>query len=388
MEYSDNVTILKDGERTFYIIGTAHISAESVAEVEQVIEAVRPDTVCVELCQTRFNALTDEKRWQKLDIFKVIKEGKTLFLLANLAISAYQRRLGAELGVKPGAEMLAAIKKADEYGAKVELVDREIAVTLKRTWRNVGFFKKFALLGAILEGMVRRKGVGTEEIENLKQQANLSEMLNEFARVMPEVKKSLIDERDKYLMSSIEDAPGKKIVAVVGAGHVSGMKEVFGKPVDRKILDQLPPKRRYLSLLKWLIPALLVAAFFVGYSKHEGESVGEMLKAWILPNSIFCAVLTAAAGGKLLSIVIAFCASPITSLNPLLGAGLVVGLAEAWFRKPTVADCERINDDVQSIRGIYKNPFTRVLLVAVAATIGSAMGAWIGLAWVSWIVAA
>lgn len=388
MELSDNVTILEDGDRTFYIIGTAHISAESVAEVEQVIEEVQPDTVCVELCQTRFNALTDENRWQKLDIFKVIREGKTLFLLANLAISSYQRRLGAELGVKPGAEMLAAIKKADELGAKVELVDREIAVTLKRTWRNVGFFKKFTLLGAILEGMVRRKGVDAEEIEKLKQQANLSEMLDEFARVMPEVKKPLIDERDEYLMSSIEDAPGKKIVAVVGAGHVPGMKQIFGKPVDRKTLDQLPPKRRYLSLLKWLIPALLVAAFFLGYSKHEGETVAQMLKAWILPNSIFCAVLTAAAGGKLLSIVIAFGASPITSLNPLLGAGLVVGLAEAWFRKPTVEDCERINDDVQSLRGVYKNPFTRVLLVAVAATLGSAMGAWIGLAWVSWIVAA
>ena len=388
MEFSDNVTILEDGDKTYYIVGTAHVSDRSVAEVEQVIEAVQPDAVCVELCDARYRALMDEDRWKKLDIFKVIKEGKTLFLLANLAIGAYQRRLGAELGVKPGAELLAGVKKAEDVGAKVALVDRDIHVTLRRTWANLGFFKKLGLLGAIMESLVTRKqDVGAADIEALKEQAHLSEMLEEFAEALPDVKVPLIDERDQYLMSGIEATEGQKIVAVVGAAHVPGMRTHFNTPVDRVALEVLPPKRKIWGLLKYVIPAVILAAFVFGYQKNAGQGLQEMVTAWILPNSVFCAILTAIAGGKVLSVLTAFIASPITSLNPLLGAGLVVGLAEAWFRKPTVEDAERINDDFQSVKGMYRNPFTRVLLVAVAATLGSAMGAWVGLGWVLTIVA-
>ncbi|MFT7579828.1 MAG: pheromone shutdown-related protein TraB, partial [Myxococcota bacterium] len=362
-------------------------SQASVEEVRSVIEAVRPDTVCIELCDARFQALSDPDRWRKLDIFQVIKSGKTLFLLGNLAVGAYQRRLGQELGVTPGAELLAGIESAEAIGATVVLADRDIHVTLKRTWGNLGFGKKMKLLSAIMGSLFSRQGDEKVDIEALKEQANLSEMMAEFARFLPEVKIPLIDERDAFLMAKIQDAPGDSIVAVVGAGHVEGMQTHVGKDIDVEALTTLPKKSWWAGLLKWIIPAALVAAFYIGISNNGAGSAKEMILAWVLPNSIVCAVLTAAVGAKFLSIIAAFIASPITSLNPLLGAGMVVGLVEAWARKPTVEDCENINRDVQSFKGFFRNPFTRVLIVAFAATVGSAVGAWIGISWVVTLVA-
>lgn len=388
IELSEHVTVLTrpDGS-TIYLIGTAHVSEESVTEVQDVIEQLQPDTVCVELCQTRYDALTDENRWRKLDIFKVIREGKTLLLLANLALGAYQRKLGAELGVDPGAELLAGARKAEEVGAELLLVDREIQTTLRRTWANVGFFKKMELLTAVVGATFTSEKVSAETIEHLKGRAQLSEMLAEFAKHLPEVKEPLIDERDRYMMAKIADAPGDTVVAVVGAAHVPGMQAHFGQPTDIAELDVQPKPKRWVSLLKWVIPTLILAAFAFGWSRHEGQTLEQMLYAWILPNSIAAAALTLLAGGKLISVVTAFVASPITSLNPAIGAGMVVGLVEAWLRRPTVEDAQRINEDVQSFRGFFRNAFTRVLVVAVAATIGSALGAWIGAAWVVTLLA-
>lgn len=383
----ESVTVLENDRAKYYLVGTAHVSKASVSEVNSIIEEVRPDVVCVELCEARYKALVEESAWKNLDLFEVIRKGKTLFLLANLAIGAYQRRIGQSLGVKPGAELLAAVKKAEEVGAAVELIDRDIHVTLKRTWHNLGFFKKLMLLSAIIEGLVGGEEIKAEDIEKLKQEVNLSEMLTMFAEELPEVKVPLIDERDAYLMSGIEAVEGKKVVAVVGAAHVPGMKELFGKSVDREALAQLPAPSRVLGALKWLVPVAVLGAFAFGYYKNEGQSLEAMLWAWVLPNSVFAGLFTLVAAARPASVLTAIIASPITSLNPMLGAGMVVGLLEAWLRKPTVADFENINDDVQSLRGIYRNPVTRVLLVAVCATLGSALGGWVGLGWLVSVVA-
>ena len=379
---NSNVTVLEQDGRTIYLVGTAHVSDASVQEVQQVIEQVQPDVVCIELCEARYNALTKDDAWKNLDIFKVIREGKTLFLLANLAIGAYQRRIGHELGVKPGAELLAAAEKATEVGARIELIDRDIHVTLKRTWANLGFWYKAGLIATIVESVFTREKVTSADIENLKQQAHLSEILNEFAEAMPKVKKPLIDERDQYLASGVDRAEGKKIVAVVGAAHVPGMRETFGKPVDRSSLEALPPPSRLIKALNWLFPLAILVALIYGIYDRRGASVEDMLMAWILPTSLMCFLLTAVAGAKLLSLISAATAAPITTLLPVIGAGMVVGLVEAWLRKPTVEDCERINQDVQTWRGVYRNPVTRVLLVTVASTMGAALGAWIGLSWI------
>lgn len=383
--FSENVTILEDGDRTIYIIGTAHISQKSVEEVQEVIEAVKPDTVCVELCETRFRAITDENVWKKLDIFEVIRQGKMLFLLAHLALSSFQRKMGEQLGVKPGAELMAAVEKAKEQGAELVLADRDVQITLKRTWGNLSFFDKLQVFSGLLASTFSQQEITEEDLEKIKEKGQLSEMMKEFAEAFPSIKEPLIDERDSYLISSIQDAPGKTIVAVVGAGHVEGMVKKFGSEIDKEALNVLPPKGRLGSIIKWVVPLLVLAAFYVGLTSDKvNQSWESMLAMWILPNSIVCAALTLAAGGKLLSAFVGFIASPITSLNPTIGAGMAVGLTEAWLRKPTVEDAERINDDVKDIGGVYRNPFTRVLFVAVLANLGSALGAYAALVWL-WI---
>ena len=278
--------------------------------------------------------------------------------------------------------MMAAAAMAKDVGAELALIDRDIHITLKRTWASLGMWRKVTLLGAVVEGLVSKGEVESVDIEQLKERAELSRMMKEFAELLPEVHKPLIDERDRFMMSAIGDTVGQKVVAVVGAAHVEGMTRYFGADIDREEISRLPAPKSWVKALKWVIPSLILGAFYIGWSRHEGGTLEQMIKAWILPNSIMAALLTSFALAKPLSILTAFVASPITSLNPLLPAGVVVGLVEAWLRKPTVEDCERINEDVQSLRGIYKNQFTRVLLVAFLATMGSALGAWVGLGWV------
>ena len=207
-------------------------------------------------------------------------------------------------------------------------------------------------------------------------------MMIEFAKHMPQVQIPLIDERDRYLISSIREAPGNTIVAVVGAGHVEGMIGYLQEPVDRKALEIIPPPSTTGKMLKWVIPAIVLGAFYYGYQKHSGETLAAMLYAWILPNAIAAALLSILAGAKLWTILTAFVSSPITSLNPTIGTGMVAGYVEAKLRKPTVEDCEQVNQAMNSLKGVYKNPFTRVLLVAVASSLGSSLGAWIGASWV------
>jgi pheromone shutdown-related protein TraB len=382
MAATSNVSVVEHAGRQIHVIGTAHISKRSVEEVRRLIEEVRPDTVCVELDQTRHDALVDESRWRKLDIFTIIRQKKVLFLMTSLALSAYQRKMGEKLGVKPGAELLAAVRSAEAVGAKVVLADRDIQATLKRTWHSLSFLDKLKLSTGLLAVPFSLEEISEERIEELKDRDTISEMLDEFARAMPGVKEPLIDERDRYLMSMVRDAPGQTIVAVVGAGHVAGMLQHLHSPVDREELSKIPAGSKVTRALKWVIPIVVLGAFYWGYTKHSGDDFLHMVYAWILPNSLVAAFFSILAGAKPLTVLTAFVASPITSLNPTIGAGMVAGLVEAWLRRPTVSDCERISEDMLSLRGIYRNRFTRVLLVAVAATVGSALGAWIGATWV------
>lgn len=387
MELPNSVTTLEMGDTTYFVIGTAHVSQRSVDEVKQVIEQVNPDVVCVELCKGRHDALTKDSAFRDLDVFKVVREGRGLYLLAHLALSSYQRRLGASLGVKPGAELLAAVNAAKDRGIPVELIDRDINITLKRTWANLGLWKRSMLLSSLLVGWDDKKGEAVTEktVEDLKEPKALSEMLTELGRAVPEVKGPLVDERDQYLVSKMTDvgAGKRKVVAVVGAAHVPGMTANLGKPIDRAALDKLPPPSLVWQIVKWAVPALFIAALIYGWQFGDKRSLYEMMVAWILPTSIGAAGLTLLAGGSLLSVLTALVVAPIAAIHPLLGTGMVVGLVEAWRRRPNVADCERLPDDVQSLRGFWRNPVTRILLIAVASGIGTAAGFWLGVVWVA-----
>lgn len=386
-ELPNSVTTLDVGDTKYFVIGTAHVSQKSVDEVRHVIEQVEPDVVCVELCKSRLDALTKDSAFRDLDVFKVVREGKGLYLLAHLALSSYQRRIGASLGVKPGAELLAAVTAARDKSIPVELIDRDINVTLKRTWANLGLWKRSMLMSSLLVGWEDEKGepVSEKTVEDLKDPKALSEILTELGQAVPEVKGPLVDERDQYLVSKMTEAGAgkKKVVAVVGAAHVPGMKQQLGNVIDRTALDKIPPPSLLWRILKWGIPALFLFALIYGWQTSDATTLSEMMLAWILPTSIGAGAMTLVAGGSIFSVVTALVVAPIAAVHPLLGTGMVVGVVEAWRRKPNVADCERLPDDVQSLRGFWKNPVTRILLIAVASGIGTAVGFWVGVGWVA-----
>jgi pheromone shutdown-related protein TraB len=393
-----SVTELVSGDTTFHIIGTAHISQRSVDEVRAVIAEVRPDVVCVELDRARHDTLIKANAFRDLDVFKVIREGRTLYLLAHLALASYQRRLGTRLGVKPGAELLAAVEAAVAAGIPVELIDRDINITLKRTWRNLGVWKRSMLLASLVVGFDRddkaKSGpsngepdgsITAQTIEDLKEPKALSEMLSELGRAVPEIKAPLIDERDQYLASKLADAGAgrRTVVAVVGAAHVPGIQANLGMPIDRSVLERVPPPSLVWRIIKWLVPALFIVALIWGWQRSDTTSLLEMMLAWIVPTSIGAGSLTLLARGSLLSVLAAVVVSPIAAIHPLLGTGMVVGIVEAWRRRPSVADCERLPDDVQSLRGFWRNPVTRIFVVAIASGIGTAVGFWVGVGWVA-----
>ncbi len=381
-----NVTVIEDGDKTYHIIGTAHVSEKSRQDVARLIETLHPDKVCVELCQERYDSFYDTDRWKKLNIFDVIRKGKFLYLLANLAISAYQRRMGAELGVKPGAELIGAAETAKKNGAEVVLIDRNIHITLKRVWGNLGFFTKCKLLGAIIDSLFsdededETKEEKSKAIENLKNDSNLSAMMEAFAKELPQVHKPLIDERDRYLVAKMRECGGKNVVAVVGAGHVPGMKRYYKESIDTCELDKLPKPGIVWPILKWAIPLIIIGGIFYGCWSHGTDSLGELLTAWILPNSVFCFLAAVLALAHPATILASILVSPVTSTTPVIGAGIVLGLLEAWLRKPTVADCEDL-PNVHTLKDFYRNSFTHVLIVCVLTTFGSAAGAWIGIGW-------
>ena len=386
--YTRGVTELEHEGTTYYILGTAHVSQASVDEVQAAIKDIQPDLVCVELDQARHDALTKESAFRDLDVFKVVREGKTLYLLAHLALSSYQRKIGASLGVKPGAELLAAVKSARDANIPVELIDRDINVTLKRTWKNLGLWKRSMLISSLLVGFEDEEDgeeVTSETVEHLKEPKQLSEMLAELGKAVPEVKGPLVDERDQFLVSKMTDAGKgkKKVLAVVGAAHVPGMKENLGKPVDREALNKVPPPSLIWTILKWGVPIAFLVGLFYFWQSSDQTSLLKMMLAWILPTSIGAAGFTLLVGGSLLTVLAAFIVAPIAAIHPLLGTGMVTGIVEAWRRRPSVQDCERLPDDVQSLRGFWRNPVTRILLVAVASGLGTAIGFWVGVGWVA-----
>jgi pheromone shutdown-related protein TraB len=361
-------------DKEIILVGTAHLSVESADLVSRVIEEEKPDTVCPELCQSRYQALTQGTQWQNTDLYKVIKEKKAFLLLSNLMLASFQRRLGKKLGVKPGEEMIRAIQAAEATGAAVHLVDRDIRVTLGRTWRLMGFWTKSKLLAEFLSSVWEADAISKEDVEELKRKDVLEALLSEIGKSLPEVQRVLIDERDQYLAFKIRNAPGKKIVAVIGAGHVPGVRKHWEEPVDMASLEQMPPKGRFSSIFKWTFPALIVGLVVLGFFTAGSLTAGHMLKWWLLANITLSGLGAAAALGHPLTILSAMVGAPFAAIHPLIAAGWISGLVEVLVVKPKVKDFESLLEDISSIRGFWKNKITRVLLVVVLTNLGASIG--------------
>ncbi|MDY0211395.1 MAG: TraB/GumN family protein [Desulfuromonadaceae bacterium] len=369
--------------REIILIGTAHISRESVDTVTYTIEKEHPYSVCVELDEQRYRHLTDKNRWENLNIIQVIKSGQIPFLMANLALASFQRRMGLHTGVKPGEELAAAAQKASEMNMNLVLVDRNIRITLLRAWRKTGFIRKMQLISTIFAGLFEKTELDEEELSKIRQIDTLSDMLDEMAGVLPQAKATLVDERDRWMAHHIAAAPGAKIIAVVGAAHVPGITNHLcsGAPIDITGLDIIPRKPGYSKIIPWIIPFVVAALFVGGVFFADRSQLYEAATAWILANGILAAGGAALALAHPLTIVSAFIAAPITSLNPTIGAGFVTALVQAYCSPPTVADMEKVADDVVNLRGWWHNRVTRIILVFFFSSLGSSIGTFVAFGW-------
>ncbi len=359
-------------DKEIILIPTAHISKRSAEQVKEVIDEEKPDSVCVELDQERFNSINDENKWSEMNIFQVIKEKKALLLLVNLIISSFQSRMAEKLGIKAGQEMRQGIKSAEENDAELILADRNIQITFKRVWGGLGFFEKVKLLFQVISMLFVDEEISEEELEQLKSSDSLNIILEEMGESFPGIKKHLVDERDQYLANKIKNAPGSKVVAVLGAAHVPGVKKELYREQDLKKLNEIPPKSPWPKIFSWGIP--LLVGFIIIYSFIVNFSTGvEITKTWIIWNGSLSALGVVIARGHILTIVTAFLAAPLSSLNPTLAAGWFAGLAEAYLRKPKVKDFQSLSEGI-SFKTIWTNKVTKILLIVVLANLGSVLG--------------
>jgi pheromone shutdown-related protein TraB len=372
----------RDGVR-YTLLGTAHVSQASVDAVRAAMAHGSYDTIAVELDAQRHKALTDPDALAKLDLFEIIREGKTGLVAANLALAAYQRRLAEQLGVEPGAELKAAAEGAEARGLRLSLIDRDVGITLKRAFRGLGFWGRSKLVAGLGASLFADQTVEADEIEKLKQGDFLEASFGDFAASSPPLYRAVIAERDRYMaarLRQVGEEGAKEVLAVVGAGHLKGLAEQLRDDLEApspvlEELRSLPPS----SQVPWFtifLATFLLGGFAWGYWKGGAELGGELVLQWVLVTGLGGAIGCLAAGGHPLSIIAAFVSSPLTPLHPALASGMVSAGVEAWVRKPTYADFLRLRDDTSHIKGWWRNRVARVLVNYFLTSLGTALGVW------------
>ncbi|MBV2123397.1 MAG: TraB/GumN family protein [Candidatus Thiodiazotropha sp. (ex Ctena orbiculata)] len=374
------------GESKITLLGTAHVSRNSAEKVEELLQTGDYDAVAVELCPSRFNALINPDDLAKMDLFKVVRQGRVMMVMANLALGAYQQRLANQFGIAPGAEQREAIRIAQESEKPLLLIDREISTTLKRVAGNLSWWKRLTLFSGLLASILSKEQVTEEEIEHLKEGDILETTFAEFAEDRQDLYLPLIDERDRYmaarLKQEVEKSGHENLLVVIGAGHMNGIArylEASEQQTPTTIIEQLeeePKPSRWPKIIPWAIALLVVSGFVVGFSRSP-ELGMELIMDWVLINGGLSALGALLAAAHPLTILTAFLAAPLTSLNPAVGAGMVTSLAEVFLRKPTVADFGQLRDDTTTAKGWWRNRVSRTLLVFLFSTIGSAAGTYI-----------
>ena len=377
------------------LIGTAHISKDSVKEVKEAIEKYKPDIVAVELCKRRYDAITKKDRWENTPVTQLLRSNNAYLMLAQTFLSSIQRRLGKEYGVEPGSEMIAAMKEAEKYGLKVALVDRDISITLKRAWRKMGIREKFRLTWEFLKAII---GYDEEELEELDlkklmDQDVISTLMEEFGEIAPSVTTVLIHERDEYIAQKILNESKKgKVVAVVGAGHLKGIQKQLEKKrlkTDLKKLEEVPKKRiKITKIVAYSIPILfvaLIAWLILTRGPDAWEQIRNVFIWWFIINGSLSALGAAIARGHPLSIGTAFLAAPLTSLNPAIAAGWVAGYVEAKLRTPVVKDFKNLSK-IESFKEFWNNRVIRLLMVVALANLGSMIGTLVAFPYIASLV--
>jgi pheromone shutdown-related protein TraB len=369
------------------LLGTAHVSLASVEAVKQLLESGDYDAVAVELCASRHHLMTEPDTMAQLDLFAVIRSGKAPLVASSLALGAYQQRLAEDLGIEPGAEMRAAVNYARQHELPLWLIDRDVGITLRRVYRSVPWWQRFNLIAGLLASVVVREPIKAEDVEQLKRGDMLSNTFEYFAEQSPHLYQALIGERDQFMAARLRQeitrtTTPRRILAVVGAGHLQGIaaelerSSQIAPSTQIAELNSAPPPSRWPRIIPWVIVGLVVAGFAIGFYRSP-ELGWTLIVDWVLINGVLTAIGVTVAGGHPLTIISAFFAAPLTSLNPTIGAGMVTGAIEAWLRKPRVADFSRLRKDAATLKGWWHNRVTRVLLVFILGTLGSAVGTYV-----------
>lgn len=370
--------------REFILLGTAHVSESSIEEVVRVIEEQNPDVIAVELDEKRYQSIEEPDAWKNMDIIKVLKEKQGFLLLANVVLSSYQNKMGGKSGIKPGQEMVAAVNMARELGLEKILVDRPLSITMRRAWAKTPSSERFRLLSYLCSSAFSKVEMSSEDIEKLKETNEMDTMLQELSETFPVAKEVLIDERDRYIASKIWNSNGKKVLAVIGAGHMRGVKDYIKQMADDEIhsdvteIETVPEKSKASKFAAWFIPALIVGLIAYGFVIGGKEKGAELLSSWVLWNGILAGIGAIIAGAHIVTILVSVLGAPLTSLCPFIGIGFVSGAVQALIKKPTVNDIENLQDDSSSVKGFYRNRILRVLLVFFLSSIGSSIGTFVG----------
>ena len=376
-EENRNIIRLNLDGKEFIFIGTAHVSRNSVEQVKEVIESERPDSVCIELDEQRYQTIIEGDKWKNTDIIKIIKEKKSTLLLVNLILSSFQKRIAKQFGINAGQEMIQGIESAKTTGANLVLADRNIQTTFSRIWHGVRIWGKIRLIAGIVFSIFNTEEITEEDLEKLKSQDMLDSILNDLTATFPDLKRPLVDERDQYLAQKIKEAPGNKVVAVLGAAHIPGIKEEIYKDHDLPALSQLPPSSRVPIIIGWAIPILILALIAYTFISNPDAGVQQSIN-WVLWTGSFAALGSALAFGHPLAILTAFIAAPLTTLHPLLAAGWFAGLVQAYIRRPSVREFENLSEDIFSLKGFWNNKITRILLIVTLANMGATVGTMMG----------
>lgn len=369
----------------YLLLGTAHVSRASVDTVRELAARDEYDTIAVELCDARHKALTSSRQWRDLDIYRIIREGKAGLVMANLALGAYQRRIAEQFGLEPGAELKAAADAARKRGVPLQLVDRDLATTLRRAYRSVPWYRRLYFTAGLVAGLFTSEELDEEAVERLKEGDILESTFAEFAEQSPELYQTLIRERDQYMAAELRRQnaghAGRRVLVVVGAGHLDGLARELAAGGERpehdiERLSETPPRARWPRVIPWAIVALVLTGFWLGFQRSP-ELGWQLIGLWVMINGGLAALGALLARAHPLTILSAMLAAPLTSLNPTIAAGMVTGLVESWLRKPRVADLERLREDATTLSGWYRNPATRILLVFFLSNLGSAIGTWV-----------
>lgn len=378
--YPDDVATIKLTDKTVLLVGTAHISQQSTDLVKLVIEQEQPDAVCIELDEKRYAALSKRHNWENLDLKQVVRSKQLATLMVNLILSTYQKKLGGQLGIMPGTELLTAAQTAEQLDIPVSLCDRDVRVTLRRAWHATSFLKKGYLLATLLGSLFDKTELDEKQLAEMRRKDVLSELINELGATLPHTKEVLIDERDIFMAEKIKNTKGTRLVAVVGAGHMEGIKRAIAEDNSNLLntINTVPPVGRIWKIIGWLIPSMIILALISIGLRHGAAELSSNTLYWIMANGIPSALGALVAYAHPATIFSAFAAAPVTSLTPLIGAGYVCAFVQVMARPPVVKEFETVGNDIGIFSGWWKNKLLRLFLVFILTSFGSIIGTWMG----------